>query len=217
MSAQNREAAISETLKWEGGYSNDVGDPGGPTNWGITIHDARAYWKADATALDVRRMPKSVAVDIYRKKYWKTPYYDCDTIEPGVDLSVFDFGVNSGPSRAHAALMASIGGSSEDTINKINNYRMHFLRGLGTFGRFGVGWTRRVTGIRSKSLQMAKGQKINRGKVVGGIIAIGGAAGAQAFNLWQYWPYMILAAVLGLITWAIIKGNKNEPTPQSVG
>jgi lysozyme family protein len=163
-------------------------------------------------------MPKSVALDIYNKKYWKTTYYDCDTLATGVDLAVFDYGVNSGPSRAYNALMASVGGDSVDTINKICNQRMHFVRGLGTWGRFGVGWTRRITGIRSKAVQMAKGQIINRGKL-GTILVGGGAGGAAAaahWNLWSYWPYALLGVVVvGLIIWSIER-FKNAMASKSV-
>ena len=76
--------------------------PGGPTNWGITIHDARAYWKEDATAADVRNMPVEVAKDIYRSKYWDA--MRCDELPAGVDYAVFDYGVNSGIGRAGKVL-----------------------------------------------------------------------------------------------------------------
>jgi lysozyme family protein len=155
MTATNREASILETLRWEGGYSNDPGDSGGPTNWGITIWDARKYWRPTATAADVRVMPRSVAVDIYRDKYWKTAYYDCDHLNAGVDLAVFDYGVNSGPSRARRALMASIGGPSPDTIKRVCAYRMTFLHNLSIWRLFGRGWARRVAGIQVTALKMA--------------------------------------------------------------
>src|SRR3990167_407094 len=155
MTQHNREAAIKETLKWEGGYTNDPQDPGGPTNWGITLADAKRYWKKDADAEDVKNMPLNVAVDIYRSKYWKTSYYDCDNLASGVDLAVFDFGVNSGPSRAKKYLDMSVGGSPKDTINKIFDKREEFLRGLSIFPRFGKGWLNRTRDLRAKSLKMA--------------------------------------------------------------
>jgi lysozyme family protein len=64
MTASSYDEALRRVLVHEGGYSNHPSDPGGPTNWGITIHDARAYWKKEATAADVRSMPVHVARDI---------------------------------------------------------------------------------------------------------------------------------------------------------
>ena len=124
----NREACIKETLKWEGGYSNHPSDPGGATNWGITIIDARKYWKANATPADVKAMPLSVAIDIYTKRYWRTPYYDCDKLNAGVDLAVYDFGVNSGPARAKKYLDKAVGGTDQETIKKLCSSRLAFLQ-----------------------------------------------------------------------------------------
>ena len=106
MTASNREAAISKTLTYEGGYSNHPADPGGPTNWGITIIDARKHWKANATAADVKAMPKSVAIDIYRKKYWAV--MNCDARPAGVDFVDFDLGVT----QAQDARSSSAGSST---------------------------------------------------------------------------------------------------------
>ena len=41
---ENYDRELAEVLEQEGGYSNDPGDPGGPTKYGITIWDARMYW-----------------------------------------------------------------------------------------------------------------------------------------------------------------------------
>jgi lysozyme family protein len=151
----NRNKAILETLKWEGGYSNHPSDPGGATNWGITIADARKYWKPSATAEDVKAMPKSVAVSIYETKYWVTTYYNCDNIEAGLDLCVFDFGVNSGPSRAKRYFVELKSDTLEGKINELCDNRLAFLRRLNTWPVFGKGWARRVEGIRSVALKMA--------------------------------------------------------------
>ncbi len=175
----NRNEAISITLKWEGGYSNHPADPGGPTNWGITLADARKYWKKNATAADVKAMPKQVAIDIYASKYWKTPYYDCDKLAHGVDLAVFDFGVNSGPSRAKRYLDAAIGGDAKSTVNRLMDARMKFLKGLKTWPTFGTGWTRRCNDIRKQSLRMADYKTNVSAPSVGGATT-GTGAGAVA-------------------------------------
>jgi lysozyme family protein len=107
MSASSYDEALARLLVHEGGYSNHPSDPGGPTNWGITIRDARAYWKQDATASDVRNLPLAVAKSIYRSKYWAA--LACDELPAGVDYAVFDYGVNSGIGRAAKVLQRLLG------------------------------------------------------------------------------------------------------------
>jgi lysozyme family protein len=154
MVASNREAAIKKTLQYEGGYSNHPADPGGPTNWGITIADARKYWKAGATADDVKAMPQSVAVEIYRKRYWDA--VGGDNLPAGLDLAVFDFGVNSGVSRSLNYFKAT-SGSTEKRIVDLCDARLAFLKSLKTWQTFGVGWGRRVVDVKATALKMAKG------------------------------------------------------------
>lgn len=144
--------AISQVLKDEGGYTNDPKDPGGPTNWGITIHDAQTYWKADATAEDVKSMPLSVAEDIYSRHYATAIGYD--SLPAGVDYCVFDYAVNSGVARA---LMVYNRFKTQDPITAINsiyNERLKFLQRLRTWPVFGKGWTSRCTNGRALALSM---------------------------------------------------------------
>ena len=56
MATSTYDDALRRLLVHEGGYSNHPSDPGGPTNFGITIADYRRYVKPDATAADVRAM-----------------------------------------------------------------------------------------------------------------------------------------------------------------
>jgi lysozyme family protein len=154
----------------EGGYSNDAADPGGPTNWGITIYDARAYWKASATAADVRAMPKSVAEDIYAAHYAKPLRYD--DLPAGVDYAVLDYGINSGIARSAkvlqrlvdvgvdgaigAATLAAVGKRDATAlIGAICDERLAFLKSLSTWPVFGVGWGRRVAEVRQLALHFA--------------------------------------------------------------
>ena len=169
MTASSYDEALRRVLVHEGGYSNHPSDPGGPTNWGITIHDARAYWKTEATADDVRSMPVEVAKDIYRSKYWDA--MRCDDLPVGVDYAVFDYGVNSGIGRAVRVLQRLAGTNVDgevgpDTIaatartaavkliNQICDERLAFLQGLETWGVFGKGWGRRVREVRVAALAM---------------------------------------------------------------
>jgi len=81
--------------------------PGGPTNFGITIADYRAYVKPDATAEDVRNMRVDEAKRIYRKHYWDAQR--CDELPAGVDYSLYDYGVNSGIGRSGKVLRRVVG------------------------------------------------------------------------------------------------------------
>lgn len=163
--------AIKNVLAHEGGYTNHPSDPGGPTNWGITIFDARKYWKAGATAADVKAMPLSVAQSIYERRYWDAQR--CDDLPAGLDYSVFDYGVNSGTGRS-GKVLRRICGLPDNTsaitqevidavqkrdaatlIKAMNDERMRFLKSLKTWPVFGAGWGRRVSEVKALSLKMA--------------------------------------------------------------
>src|SRR6478609_8082967 len=94
--------SLRRLLADEGGYSNHPADPGGPTNFGITIYDYRKYISAGGTAADVKAMKVSQAKTIYRAKYWDVQR--CDDLPAGVDYAVFDYGVNSGIGRSGKVL-----------------------------------------------------------------------------------------------------------------
>ena len=98
-----------------------------------------------------------------------------DELPSGLNYAVFDFGVNSGPSRAAKYLQALVGVSQDgkigpqtigavwskdpsDLINRLCDNRLGFMkriRGGKLWKTFGRGWSRRVSEVRSKSLKMA--------------------------------------------------------------
>lgn len=168
MVAATYDAAMIRVFADEGGYTNDPADPGGPTNWGITIHDARQYWKPNATEMDVKTMPKTIAADIYRKHYADPLRYNA--LPAGFDYSVLDAGINSGVGRAVPWACQALGVASrkiddvvplatlaKDKVALIQKYwgiRLSFLRGLRTFKNFGRGWTRRCTQGEAAAVRM---------------------------------------------------------------
>jgi lysozyme family protein len=168
---QNYNEALRLMLKHEGGYTNHPSDPGGPTNFGITIHDYRKYIKADGTASDVRAMNIDEAKKIYRAKYWDIQ--KCDDLPSGVDYAIFDYGVNSGigrsgkvlrrlldlPDNTHVVTAAVIAAAKKADasalVKEICDERLSFLKRLKTWPTFGAGWGRRVSEVRAASLRMA--------------------------------------------------------------
>jgi lysozyme family protein len=163
---------LERVLVHEGGYTNDPRDPGGPTNFGITIYDYRKYVKPSATAADVKRMSLAEAKRIYRSKYWDA--LCCDNLPSGVDYTVFDYGVNSGIGRVGKVIRRVLGLSDADwrvnadviaalkksepskVIVAINDERLQFLKSLRTWSAFGVGWGRRVAEGKAFSLELAR-------------------------------------------------------------
>jgi len=163
--------ALRRLLAHEGGYSDHPSDPGGPTKYGITIHDYRRYVKPNATAADVRAMTIDEAKAIYRKRYWDA--LCCDDLPAGIDYAVFDYGVNSGigrsgkvlrrvlglPDNTHAVNATVLGAlvrrDPKAIITAICDERLAFLKRLKTWPVFGRGWERRVSEVRAASLRMA--------------------------------------------------------------
>lgn len=88
-----------EILAREGGYVNDPDDPGGATNFGVTIHTMRRLGldlnrdgQVDET--DVRALSRDQARDIFVEHYFYRP--QIDTLPEPVQASVFDMYVNAG-------------------------------------------------------------------------------------------------------------------------
>lgn len=170
MAASNYNEALRRLLIHEGGYTNHPSDPGGPTNFGITIHDYRKYVKPGATAADVRAMKIEEARRIYRAKYWDAQC--CDELPAGVDYAVFDYGVNSGIGRSGkvlrrclrlpdntsvvtgAVIAAARHADPKALAAAICDERLRFLKSLRTWGVFGKGWGRRVAEVKTFSLAL---------------------------------------------------------------
>lgn len=160
--------AISRVLKSEGGYVNLKSDPGGPTNFGITIAVYRENGHASATAADVKAMRLDEAKRIYKARYADPCGFD--DLPSGLDYAVLDYAVNSGVSRANKVLRRILNLadgapfhevlgqiSTRDpkaVISALNDERLRFLSGLKTWPVFGKGWATRIKSVRAAALAM---------------------------------------------------------------
>ena len=84
-----------EIVAREGGFVNDPDDPGGATNYGVTIHTLRRLRAPSAvTEADVRALTREQAVEIYVQHYFHVPRIS-ELPEP-LWATVFDMQVNAG-------------------------------------------------------------------------------------------------------------------------
>jgi len=160
---------LQVVLAKEGGFADDPADAGGATQMGITARTLAAWRGLPVTAQEVRNLSRDEAKEIYRAQYWNL--MRCEDLPRGVDLAVFDFGVNAGPGTAVKALQRAIGTMPDGAvgpftlraaqmtdaralIGAICQARLEFYRGLGGFARFGKGWISRVEDVRRQALLM---------------------------------------------------------------
>lgn len=158
--ADNFERCLAVMLDKEGGFSDDPKDRGGPTQMGITLAtlaDWRECAPASLTADDVRNLTRREAAEIYRARYWLP--MRCNDLPHGIDLMVFDFGVNAGP-RTSVKLLQRAAGVVDDgsvgprtlaavkaaggLIDALVEARLAHYRSLANYATFGNGWTNRT-------------------------------------------------------------------------
>jgi hypothetical protein len=165
----NFNQCLNVVFAWEGGYTNDPHDRGGPTNFGITQADLTEWRGHDVSADDVKNMTKEEAREIYRSNYWNP--MQCSDLPNGIDLEVFDFGINAGPRRSIKMLQQVIGVTDDGSIGPItmsaakaadshtviqsfSEHRLNYYRSLAEWPHFGAGWTNRTNGVEQAALKM---------------------------------------------------------------
>ena len=169
MSAVNYDKCLETILHHEGGYVNHPEDPGGETNMGVT---KRVYDDFGGTK-DMKDLEFDDVAPIYKQNYWDR--VKGDQLPIGLDLCVFDFGVNAGTGRSAKYLQALIGTTVdggigpntlkavdayveevgiEETIRGFQQKRQDFYESLDTFKTFGKGWTRRVDETTELAISM---------------------------------------------------------------
>ena len=154
----NFDECLQIILHHEGGYVNHPKDPGGETNLGVT---KRVYEEHGGTK-DMKDLEFEDVAPIYKKSYWDR--VKGDELPAGLDLCVFDFGVNAGTGRAAKYLQKMVGATADGaigpaTLRAVETYvkqeglkgaiekyqkdRLAYYKKLKHFKTFGKGWTRR--------------------------------------------------------------------------
>jgi lysozyme family protein len=161
--------ALQKVLHHEGGYVNHPADPGGMTNLGVTKRVWEEWVGHPVDEKTMRDLTPAQVAPMYKAKYWDR--IKGDDLPTGVDYTVFDAAVNSGPGRAAKWLQACVGVEQDggigpktlaavaavDSMQLVLDYtqrRLSFLNDLPHWGTFGKGWSRRVAEVQSTATTM---------------------------------------------------------------
>lgn len=175
MAANNFNNCLKVILHHEGGFVNHAKDPGGMTNLGVTKKVYEEWIGHKVSEQIMRKLTPSLVAPLYRKKYWDV--LKCDGIPRGLDLCVFDFGVNAGTNRSARYLQRMVGATEDgqigpktlialtkkaasegvgSVIDQFQEARRSYYKKLPTFATFGRGWLRRVDEVCTDALLMTK-------------------------------------------------------------
>ena len=166
----NFDLCLKMLLKHEGGFVDHPKDPGGMTNLGVTKAVYEDVLGREVTEQEMRALTEEDVRPVYKKLYWDRCWGD--ELPSGVDWAVFDWAVNSGPSRAAKALQRAVNAKPDgaigpktldaveavdprDIIEQLAEERELFYRALSTFDTFGKGWLRRNDETRETALELA--------------------------------------------------------------
>lgn len=169
---ENFENALKAVLHHEGGFVNHPSDPGGMTNLGVTKKVWEEWVGHEVDEKTMRGLTPEIVGPMYKVKYWDK--IKGDDLPTGVDYTVFDCAINSGPGRAAKFLQSCVGvdpdgGIGPKTLAAVNSFdskqliedyskrRLSFMMDLPTWGTFGKGWSRRVNEVEQAALKAFEG------------------------------------------------------------
>lgn len=164
MAQNNFDACLKIILHYEGGFSNDPRDPGGMTNLGVTKKAWEDYVGHPVDEAEMRSLTVEKVSPFYKTRYWDVN--ECDLLPAGLDLCVFDFGINTGVAHSakflqHTLKVTEDGHIGPATIQAVSVYssqpnglknliinfqlvRSDYYKACHNFPTFGRGWLRRT-------------------------------------------------------------------------
>ena len=155
---------------YEGGFSNNMNDPGGATMRGVTLATFRAVYGKSKTVAELKNITDAQWDNIFKSYYWDKCKADLLDNQSIANMLV-DFAWHSGVSTAVKKIQKIVGVDDDGimgrvTIGAVNGYyrgsvsvfdalkaaRMNFLRTRQNWNSFKNGWTKRVEAIKYGSL-----------------------------------------------------------------
>ena len=99
------EPAIEKILELEGGFVDHPSDPGGATNFGISLRWLQTVGDYDRD--DIKDMTAAQASALYKEHWWDKHRYE-NIPDQLIANKLFDMSVNMGPKQAHRLLQRAM-------------------------------------------------------------------------------------------------------------
>lgn len=165
----------------EDGFNDDPHDPGGATNFGISLRFYRSHINKDATVKDIKDLTISAATSIYKDWFWDLN--NCDEMPAPIALLMFDMSANQGPGTAIKCLQYCLGHphneadgiygpkTNADTQKQYVEHGVYLINHLcaqrayqyglidGQFKRIGLGWMQRTMEAHEYALRIFNQEK----------------------------------------------------------
>jgi lysozyme family protein len=171
----NFQRCLDIVLGYEGGYSEEPGDPSGATQFGVMIGALRDFRQDQTLGIeDLKKLGRDEACEIYRTRYWNV--LRCDDLPNGVDLAVFDFAVDTNAGLAAKTLQQVVGAEADgsigdatlaatkvkparDVIKGMSDRRQQYYRALSDAANFIKGAMSRTNAVEKAALDMIAAER----------------------------------------------------------
>lgn len=100
------QTAVKVVLANEGGWVNDSADPGGATNYGISLRWLRTV-QPGADEQTIRHLTVEQAAGLYRRYWWEANGYGL-IVDQRCATKIFDTAVNVGATEAHRLVQKAL-------------------------------------------------------------------------------------------------------------
>src|SRR5262249_33220247 len=176
----NFRRCVDLVLAQEGGFSDNPSDPSAATQFGITLRDLReSKQDQNLTVDDLRKFGRDDACEVYRTRYWNV--LRCDDLPTGIDLVVFDCGVDAGPARSARMLQHVVGAAADgsvgdatiaatkaksptDVVKDMSNSRLEYYRDPANAPNVVRDGTNRTTAIEKAAVDMIAAERATGGR-----------------------------------------------------
>ena len=126
MSVSDFDLAIPTVLRHEGGFVDDANDPGGATNYGVSlrwlkskglISDLEHKTGTDDAVSAVKKMTRDEAAAFYKEFWWDAYKYE-EMAQQIIATKVLDMAVNLGAPRAHRFVQTVVGAQVDGVLGE---------------------------------------------------------------------------------------------------